>query len=294
MTSESETNFLIDSQVLRLKQDFDLHPVTATEIEFYMPGATDSGQLDMFWDSFIPACAGAGIRVLNKGPETGKDQFEVALRTYNDPKQTVEHTRKLIEIIDRLSAICGFSASFSAKPFEDQPGSGLHMHVSLTDASGKNTFFKNDYDISDQLKHSIGGLIAWVPDCMPIFAPTPESYARFTPKSNAPLTASWGANNRTTAIRLPDAAHDDKHIELRTCGADADPGLAMVILLAAVHYGLKHKSDPGPQTYGDASLPTSTLPKLTLTLPEAQSRMQKSQVILEYFTAAALLTPKAA
>ncbi len=285
----ADTHFLIDSQVLRIRGDFGLTPVTASEIEFYMPGATASGNLPAFWEDLIQACAEAGIRIYSRGPESGADQFEIALAPSPDAKQVVRHTQTLKSLIAQKAETCGFTATFAAKPFPDQPGSGLHMHVSLADASGKNTFFKNDYEISPQLKHSIGGLVAWVADCMAVFAPNPESYARLTPKSNAPVTASWGANNRTTAVRLPDAPHDDKHIELRVSGSDADPGMVMVILLAAVHYGLKYQSDPGQQVYGDASLPSYNLPRLPSTLEEATARLQKSQLILEYFTAATLL-----
>ncbi len=285
----ADTNFLIESLAMRIQGDFNLNPITASEIEFYMPGATESGNLETFWDSFKAACIKAGLRIHSKGAESGKDQFEVALATSSDPKKTVEDTRKLKDIIVSLAFICGFSATFAAKPFADQPGSGLHMHLSLTDSTGKNTFFKNDYEISPQLKHSIGGLLGWVADCMPAFAPTAESYTRLVPKSNAPTTVSWGANNRTTAVRLPDAPHDDKHIELRTSGSDADPGLVMVVLLAAVHFGLKYKCEPGSQVHGDASMPSYNLPKLPATLEEAVSRLQKSQIILEYFTAPNLM-----
>lgn len=285
----TDTEFLIESQVMRIQADFNLNAITASEIEFYMPGATQSDQLQTFWETLIPACQEAGVRIFSKGAETGKDQFEIALATASDPKKTVRDAAKLKAIIATLSAMCGFPATFAAKPFEDQPGSGLHMHISLTDATGKNTFFKNDYDISPQLKHSIGGLVEWVPECMPVFAPAPESYARLIPKFNAPITASWGANNRTTAVRLPDAPHDDKHIELRTSGADADAGLVMVVMLAAIHYGLKHKSDPGPQIFGDASLPSTNVPLLPNTYEAALARMKRSPVILEYFTAQALL-----
>ena len=282
----TDTAFLLDAQILRIREDFGLTPITASEIEFYLPGATASGSLPIFWEKLETACNKAAIRIYSKGAESGLDQCEIAIAPDAKPKNVIRHTEQLKSLIATIAESCGFSASFAPKPFPDQPGSGLHMHLSFADSSGKNTFFKNDYDISPQLKHSIGGLLAWIPDCMPIFAPTPASYARFTTKSNAPVTASWGANNRTTAIRLPDAPHDDKHIELRVPGSDADPALVMVILLAATHYGLTHTSDPGPQIYGDASLPTYSLPKLPTTLEEATNRMQKSQRISEYFTVA--------
>lgn len=285
----SDTGSVIDSLTARLRTDFDLHPVVAAEIEFYLPGAAESGNLESFWETLGVACAESGIRMLNAGPETGRDQYEISLRTGSDAKKAAADTVKLKSLVMTLAPLCGFVADFGAKPFAAEPGSGLHMHLSLNNACGRNTFYKNDSDISPELSHSIGGILAWIGDCMPVFAPSPASYARFQPRSNAPLTASWGANNRTTAVRLPDAPHHDKHIELRVSGADADPRLVMAVMLAAVHYGLKHGSDPGPQMYGDASLPDCALPRLPATLEEAAARLQTSRKILEYFTPATLL-----
>jgi glutamine synthetase len=116
--------------------------------------------------------------------------------------------------------------------------------------------------MSDALKFSIGGLLATMRDTMAAFAPSAESQARFTPGSMAPTTISWGANNRTVAIRLPDSAHDNKRIEHRVASADADPGQVIAAILAGVHYGLKNRCDPGKQIHGDASLEQYGLPKL--------------------------------
>ncbi len=106
--------------------------------------------------------------------------------------------------------------------------------------------------MSDALKYAIGGLLTALPESMKIFAPNAESYARFAPGGNAPTTISWGANNRTVAVRLPDAPHDKKRIEHRVAGADADPHAVIAAILEGIHDGLTRHLDPGPQTYGDA------------------------------------------
>lgn len=287
-SQSSHTESLIEAQITRLREDFGLIPITATEIEFYLPGATASAMLPHFWQKLETACAAQGFTLYSKGAETGTDQFEAAL-TPAAPLKTVRDTATLKSLILTLSGEMGFPATFAPKPFESQPGSGLHLHLSLQNHEGKNTFFKNDHSISPELKHSLGGLIAWLPACMPIFAPTPASYARFTARSNAPTTVSWGANNRTTALRLPDAPHHDKHIELRVPGSDADPALSMAVFLAATHYGLTHASDPGPQIHGDAALPNYNLPKLPATLEEGQTRLQNFSPFHNYFALPDLL-----
>ncbi len=244
----------------RLRADFGLTPVTASEIEFYLSGADEA--LPSFWDGVKEVCAQTGITLFKTEKEKGAGQHEAALAPINDPVKTARDTQALRQIITGAAQAEGLNADFSARPFPDQPGSGLHIHVHLADAQGKNVFYKDDERISDALKWSIGGLLATMREHMAVFAPHPESRARFTPGGMAPTTVSWGANNRTVAVRLPDSARDNKRIEHRVAGADADPVQIMAAILAGIHYGLTNRCDPGAQVYGDASLAQYNLPRL--------------------------------
>ncbi len=258
---------LITPQCQRLQADFGLTAVVASEIEFYLHGAGACNSMPAFWEKVA-----AGVRLVKHEKEKGGEQYEAALFP-SHALQCARDTAALVTLTSEIAVQFSLRADFSPKPLPDEPGSGLHIHVHLQDALGKNVFFKNDDDISDALKHSIGGLLKWLPASMPIFAPHEESYARFTEKTNAPTTVSWGANNRTVAIRLPDAAHDNKRIEHRVAGPDADPHQVIAIILAAIHYGLMNRCDPGAQIYGDAALPMYDLPKLPNTLAEARKHM---------------------
>ena len=280
---------LVNQQIQRIESDFRLYPVTASEIEFYLIGAQDSKVLPTFWEDVLNACAQAGIALFNTGNEEGLEQYEVSLKPHSDPLKTVQDTLALKIILGEAAEDHSMKADFLAKPFADRSGSGLHIHVHLADDAGKNVFYKDDSTMSDMLKHSIGGLLEWLPDCMAVFAPHAESYIRFITGGNAPTTVSWGANNRTVAVRLPMAAHENKHIEHRVSGADADPAAVMAVILAATHYGLTHKCDPGAQIFGDASLPMYDLPRLPATLEEATQRLTTSKKITDYFSVADLL-----
>jgi glutamine synthetase len=280
---------LITTLVQRIRTDFRMQPVTASEIEFYLPGSDACATLPEFWENIKTACANAGIALYNYSKETGKEQHEIALAPVPDPLKTARDTIALKDIIATAAIAHNMRADFAAKPFADQPGSGLHIHIHLQDATGKNAYYKNDDAISAGLKYSLGGLLNWLPDCMPAFAPSEASYQRFTPKSNAPLTISWGANNRTVALRLPDSEHENKRIEHRVSGADANPQLVMAAILAAIHYGIVTTSEPGEQTYGDASLPMYNLPKFPTSLDEAKQRLNHSKLLAGYFSAQDLL-----
>ncbi len=260
--------------MLKLFSDFRLRAVTASEIEFYLFG---SGERDLseFWGDIKTSCVSAGIEIFKIEKERGREQHEISL-TPSNPEKTVRDTNKLKDIISDLAVKHSMQVSFAAKPITDDFGSGLHIHIHLEDEQGKNQFIKDDSSISDTLNHALGGLLLWLPDTMPIFAPNEESYKRFVAGSNGPLTVSWGANNRTVALRLPDSAKDNKRIEHRVAGADADILQVMYVILAAIHYGLATAVKPDGQVYGDAALEMYAKPRFSKDLRVAKQRMQQS------------------
>ena len=258
-----------------LLSDFSLKPVTASEIEFYLFGSEEK-ELVEFWGDVKEECAKADISIYKIEKERGHEQYEISLVPCYNPKKTGDDTNNLKNIVLDLAVKYRMQASFAAKPLADDFGNGLHINIHLEDANGKNQFYKKDEIISDILNYALGGLLLWMPDTMPIFAPTEESYKRFADGSNAPLTVSWGANNRTTALRLPDSAHDNKRIEHRVAGADADANKVIEVILAAIHYGIANKIKPPAQIYGDARLPTYNCERFATSLQEATRKMQNS------------------
>lgn len=280
---------LIEKQCQSLVEDFSLYPVTASEIEFYLHGGDACEALPQFWLDVASACEVQGIALDRTDKENGADQFEVSLKPCNSPSKTALDTKRLKAIITSVASVHAMGADFSAKPFADQPGNGLHINIHLADKKGKNIFYKDDDTISGALQFSIGGLMTWLNPCMAVFAPNGNSYERFTSKTNAPVTVSWGGNNRTVAIRLPDTAHDNKRIEHRVAGSDADVEMVMAVILAAMHYGLKNKCDPGIPIFGDAALPMYNLPLIIHSREEAIERLNKASLFEGYFSVSDLL-----
>jgi glutamine synthetase len=152
------------------------------------------------------------------------------------------------------------TASFMAKPFADLSGSGLHIHVSINDAEGRNIFAADAPEGSQALAHAIGGAANAMPASIAVFAPNANSYRRFKPNSYAPVRAGWGVNNRTVPLRIPAGPPSSRHLEHRLCGADANPYLAVAAVLAGIHNGLAHKIDPGPPVTGDGYATGERLP----------------------------------
>ena len=198
------------------------------------------------------ACADIqGVPLEGAIAEYAPGQLELTLKHGPDALRAADEAVMYKRIAKGVAARHGVEATFMAKPFADLAGSGLHLHVSVNDAKGKNIFASEAPAGTPALRHAVGGLKSLLADGMAIFAPNANSYRRFRPNSYAPVAPTWGVNNRTVSLRVPAGPAGGRHIEHRVAGADANPYLALATLLAGVHHGLTHKIDPGPPVEGD-------------------------------------------
>lgn len=239
----------------QLAADFSLTAHLAAELEFYLHGAATHGDMTGVLAAIHAACTAAGVSVYHLEKERGGEQYEIALHPAA-PEQAARDAVTAKNIITDMATRHGLQADFSAKPQADQPGSGLHIHLHLADTAGQNIFIRDAEDnYSEPLLYTVGGLLATMQEFMPVFAATPAARARLLAGGDhIPTTVSWGPNNRTVAVRLPSKPRDNKHIEHRVAGADADIAMVMAAILHGAHYGLTHRPDPGPPIHGDASL----------------------------------------
>ncbi len=101
----------------------------------------------------------------------------------------------------------GFEASFMAKPYGEEAGSGTHVHISLLDAEGHNVFSEPGDDAlgSPHLNQAVAGLLERMPSSMALFAPNLNSFRRFQPGLYVPMAPTWGFDNRSVALRVPPA-----------------------------------------------------------------------------------------
>lgn len=208
------------------------------------------------------ACDALGLPTGAAISEYAPGQFEVTLAHKPDALAACDDAVRFKRAAKGVAANHGKTATFMAKPFADRSGSGLHIHVSVNDAHGRNIFAAEAPEGAPPLAHAIAGAALFAPDSMALFAPNANSYRRFQRNSYAPLRMGWGINNRTVPLRVPAGPPGGRHLEHRIAGADANPYLAVAAVLAGVHHGLVGKLDPGPMVTGDgysaegARLPT--------------------------------------
>jgi glutamine synthetase len=190
--------------------------------------------------------------------EYAPGQYEVNLKHVADALIAADHAVLLKRIIRRAAEACGMDATFMAKPYADQAGSGTHVHVSLLDAAGRNVFAAEDPIGSPRLAQAAAGLLETMPEALALLAPNVNSMRRFQPDAFVPITPSWGANNRTVAVRVPTGGPDTRRIEHRVAGADANPYLVAAAVLAGMHHGLVNELMPPAPVIGNATVEGGT------------------------------------
>jgi glutamine synthetase len=121
----------------------------------------------------------------------------------------------------------------------------------VVDAQGRNVFSQADGSASEAFLHYIGGLQAYTPDLMLLYAPTVNSYRRYVAGSQAPTNVQWGHDNRTAGLRVPVSPPAARRVENRLAGADANPYLAMAATLAAGLAGMQERLQPTEPVQGN-------------------------------------------
>ena len=210
------------------------------------------GMLPLFTDVYAGA-ARAGITAETVISEYAPGQYELTLNYRTDVMQAADDLIRLKRIVRAQARAHGVTACFMAKPVEDYAGSGMHFHVGLRDGAGRNVFVEAvEGQWSAPILHALGGLRATMAESMLVFAPHANSWRRFASQSYAPVSPSWGVNNRSVALRIPAGDRQARRIEHRPAGVDANPYLVAATVLAGVRKGLAEAIDPGPETTGNA------------------------------------------
>jgi len=200
----------------------------------------------------------AELRVTAANHEFSPGQFEINLG-HSSLVDAADRSFRLKSAVQEIARQRGLLATFMAKPFNDEGGSGFHVHVSLGDDSGSNVF--GDPDGPDGLsapgRYAIGGVLRHAKALSALLNPTINSYKRFGPDTLAPWLIDWGLDNRSAMVRIPPERGAGARMEVRLGDATANPYLAMAAIGAAVHLGIQDKVEPPAKLEGYGYDPAS-------------------------------------
>ncbi len=180
----------------------------------------------------------------------------------------------------------GRMATFMAKWNAGLPGQSGHIHVSLRDKDGKAVFYdaKDRLHMSKLMQHFVAGQQALMPEFLGMVANTVNAYTRMVPGYWAPTHATWGAENRTCALRVIPGSEKSQRVEYRISAADCNPYLGLAVALASGLWGIEHKLPLGKPVSGNAyDQKPPARGALPTTLWDAAQRLKASKAARESF-----------
>ncbi|MES3020908.1 MAG: glutamine synthetase family protein [Pseudomonadota bacterium] len=300
--------------VLALYAQRGWRPVVAPEMEFYLVARTTNPHEPM-----IPPMGRSGIAELGRqsysidavndfdpffleltafckihelGMETliheaGAGQMEINF-AHGDALELADRVFLFKRAVRETALRHGIFATFMAKPMEREPGSAMHIHQSILDAStGNNVFSKPDGSASGLFFNYIAGLEKYLPPSTLLFAPHVNSYRRLSRYQSAPTNVRWGYDNRSCGIRIPNSNAANRRVENRVPGVDVNPYLAMAATLTCGYLGMSDALLPSEPMHDSAEHVHNELPR---NLEDAISRLRLcaplSRVLGEMFVEA--------
>jgi glutamine synthetase len=220
----------------------------------------------------IEHLAGFGVPLEGFHTETGPGVYEAAIAV-DDALAAGDKAALFKTAVKEIAARHGVIPTFMAKWSPDLPGSGGHIHQSLSSIDDDGNLFFTEPAL---MRQYIAGLVEFMPELMALICPTVNSYKRTVPGTWAPVNATWGEDNRTTALRAIPGSAKSTRVELRLGGADMNPYLALAASLAAGLEGVQRNLDPPPPTSN--AYAAAEAPALPRDLAEAVARLRSSAV----------------
>lgn len=233
-----------------------------------------------FYHDLLTMCRDMRLPIEGLHTETGPGVLEAAL-AHSDALEAADRAALFKTFTKILAQQCGWMATFMAKWSNDWPGQSGHIHLSLQDKkTGKSVFYdaRKKHNISDKMRWFIGGQQKLMPEFLSMVAATVNSYSRLVPGFWAPTSATWGVENRTTALRVIPGSEKSQRVEYRIAAADINPYVALAASIGSGLWGIENKIEPTDAVEGNAY--DQTFPEalsLPQTLMEAAGRLRNSK-----------------
>ena len=192
-----------------------------------------------------------GLDVVAANHEFSSGQFEINL-WHSEALDAADRAFRFKTAVQELARMDDRMATFMAKPFNEEGGSGFHIHFSTWSEGGEALFDDptGQDGLSTIARHAIAGVLAHAPALAALHNPTINSYKRFGPDTLAPWLIDWGLDNRSAMVRIPPERGRASRIELRLGDASANPYLAIAALLGAAYLGIRDELEPPAKLEG--------------------------------------------
>jgi glutamine synthetase len=214
--------------------------------------------------------------------ETGPGVYEAAIR-YDSLLRAADKSALFKTAAKEICARHGAMPCFMAKWNRELPGCSGHLHQSLWSLAGEPAFHdpRGPRGMSKMLQHYVAGQIALLPAMTALIAPTINSYKRMVRGAWSPTLATWGHDNRTTALRIIGGSPASTRVEFRLAAADMNPYVALAASVGAGLWGIEHQLPLPAETSGNGyEARAEPLPSTLRAATEALAKSREMREIL--------------
>jgi glutamine synthetase len=268
---------------IRAKNYRDLQPITPGSFGYSV--LRNSVHAELYTD-LLELCEQMDFPVESLHTETGPGVLEAAL-SYDNASEAADKAALFKTFAKVWAQRNNMMATFMAKWSNDYPGQSGHIHISLRHKDGSASAFhdpQQPMNMSKLQRHFVAGQQKLMPETLVMLAQTVNSYSRLVPGFWAPTDATWGCENRTTALRVIPGSDKSQRVEYRLASADANPYIALAASLGAGLYGIEHELEPGEMVVGNAyDQQHAKHLALPQTLSDAAAALRGSDVARELF-----------
>jgi len=274
--------------------EIGLTPVTGPELEYYVLEERD-GVWERSFDKqgrvyttgatvdphghflySLRMCDKLDIGAFAGNHEFCPSQYEINL-WHADAMLSADRTFIFKTAIKDLAARQGFLASFMGKPFNDEGGSGFHLHFSV-EREGENVMADGSGELTPTARSMIAGILAHAPALSALTNPTVNAYKRLGPDTLAPYRINWGYDNRSTMVRIPPERGRGTRIELRIGDGAANPYIISAAVLGAALDGIA-RDLAAPEALEGWTYEDQSAEVLPMTLEDALAALAQDDVL---------------
>lgn len=231
-----------------------------------------------------------GISVEFSHHEAGPGQNEIDLR-YADALTMADNIMTFRTVVKEVAISEGVHATFMPKPIVGQPGSGMHVHLSLFEGD-HNAFYDAGakYQLSQTGRRFVAGLLRHAPEFTAVTNQFVNSYKRLWGGDEAPSYVSWGHLNRSALVRVPlykPGKGGSARVEYRAMDSAANPYLAFSVMLAAglkgieEEYELPAEAEHSMWALSETERRSMGFDPLPMSLEHALAVMERSELVAE-------------
>ncbi|HZQ37811.1 MAG TPA: glutamine synthetase family protein [Dehalococcoidia bacterium] len=242
-------------------------------------------------DELLESLVEQGIEPRQYYPELGPGQQELSV-AHGPILGTADTSIAVRETVRAVAAEHGAVASFAPKPFPDQAGSGMHVHLSLW-REGRNLLYapEGPLGISPLGLQFIAGVLEHAPGLLALTCPSVNSYSRLAPGMWSSAYSCYGFDNREATVRVPSRFRGieeaSTNLEIKAVDGSANPYLALGGLLAAGLDGIERGLEPGepvdvnPAELSEAERDRRKIRRYPQTLGQAIAALKDDQILLD-------------